>query len=83
MGKNGVTTVTARITKKIERTINTGASDHVFKPKTRGEGKTAESEFSRGGIPKVAPHYKHFFPAAIGFHNLKDARSRLSPRLFI
>lgn len=68
---------------KKEHTINTGASDHVFKPKTRGKGKTAESEFSRGGIPKVAPHYKHFFPAAIGFHNLKNARSRLSPRLFI
>lgn len=68
-----------------ERTINTGASDHVFKPKNkrRGEKKTAESEFSRGGIPKVASHYKHFFPAAIGFHNLKNARSRLSPRLFI
>lgn len=26
---------------KIERTINTGASDHVFKPKTRGEGKNS------------------------------------------
>lgn len=28
--------------------------------KTRGEGKTAETEFSRGGIPKVASHYSHF-----------------------
>lgn len=45
-----------------ERTINTGASDHVFKPKNkrRGGEKTAESEFSRGGIPKVASHYRHF-----------------------
>lgn len=46
---------------KNEPTINTGASDHVFKPKNKEEKGEKTGEFSRGGIPKVASHYSLFF----------------------
>lgn len=77
-----------------ERTINTGASDHVFKPKNKRRGGEKqqnrnfhEVEFQRlllitGTFLSLALSLSAS-PAAIGFHNLKKAHAALllpSPR---